>query len=144
MGENPSNEGINEIGNSTVKNIANVLKNVNVNSGEETIGENTIGVIGENITGATSENTTGTTGENASKIIGNEFKVAKTNLPEKTGFWTKVKNALLYEVKVELTPYQQKVEDEINDFLHQEVTWQSFKSFLFKEVPITYKGKRIF
>lgn len=160
MGENPSNEGINEIGNSTVKNIANVLKNVSVNSGEETIGENTIGVIGENITGttsenttgvigenitgATSENTTGTTGENASKIIGNEFKVAKTNLPEKTGFWTKVKNALLYEVKVELTPYQQKVEDEINDFLHQEVTWQSFKSFLFKEVPITYKGKRIF
>lgn len=144
MGENPSNEGINEIGNNTVKNIANVLKNVSVNSGEETIGENTIGVIGENITGATSENTTGTTGENASKIIGNEFKVAKTNLPEKTGFWTKVKNALLYEVKVELTPYQQKVEDEINDFLHQEVTWQSFKSFLFKEVPITYKGKRIF
>lgn len=144
MGENPSNEEINEIGNSTVKNIANVLKNVSVNSGEETIGENTIGVIGENITGATSENTNGTTGENASKIIGNEFKVAKTNLPEKTGFWTKVKNALLYEVKVELTPYQQKVEDEINDFLHQEVTWQSFKSFLFKEVPITYKGKRIF
>lgn len=156
MGENPSNEGINEgineIGNSTVKNIANVLKNVSVNSGEETIGENTIGVIGENITGVigenitgtTSENTTGTTGENASKIIGNEFKVAKTNLPEKTGFWTKVKNALLYEVKVELTPYQQKVEDEINDFLHQEVTWQSFKNFLFKEVPITYKGKRIF
>ena len=50
----------------------------------------------------------------------------------------------LYDVEVELTPYQQKVEDEINDFLHQEVTWQSFKNFLFKEVPITYKGKRIF
>ena len=50
----------------------------------------------------------------------------------------------MYDVEVELTPYQQKVEDEINDFLHQEVTWQSFKNFLFKEVPITYKGKRIF
>lgn len=120
MGENPSNEGINEIGNGTVKNIANALKGVSIDLGEETIGENTNGTIG------------------------NEFKVTKTNLPEKTGFWTKVKNALLYEVKIELTPYQQKVEDEINDFLHQEVTWQSFKSFLFKEVPITYKGKRIF
>ena len=81
---------------------------------------------------------------NASGSIGSEFKVARTNLPEKTGFWTKVKNALLYDVEVELTPYQQKVEDEINDFLHQEVTWQSFKNFLFQEVPITYKGKRIF
>lgn len=126
MGENPLNEGVNEIGNGAVKNIADALKNASVNSVEGTIGE--------------SEN-----GENsASGSIGSEFKVARTNLPEKTGFWTKVKNALLYDVEVELTPYQQKVEDEINDFLHQEVTWQSFKNFLFKEVPITYKGKRIF
>ena len=126
MGENPLNEGVNEIGNGAVKNIADALKNESVNSVEGTIGE--------------SEN-----GENsASGSIGSEFKVARTNLPEKTGFWTKVKNALLYDVEVELTPYQQKVEDEINDFLHQEVTWQSFKNFLFKEVPITYKGKRIF
>ncbi len=72
------------------------------------------------------------------------FKVASSNLPEKTSIWTKVKNVLLYEVKVELTPYQQKVEDEINEFLHQEVTWSSFKSFLFQEVPITYRGKRVF
>ena len=126
MGENPLNEGVNEIENGAVKNIADALKNASVNSVEGTIGE--------------SEN-----GENsASGSIGSEFKVARTNLPEKTGFWTKVKNALLYDVEVELTPYQQKVEDEINDFLHQEVTWQSFKNFLFKEVPITYKGKRIF
>lgn len=126
MGENPLNEGVNEIGNGAVKNIADALKNASVNSVEGTIGE--------------SEN-----GENsANGSIGSEFKVARTNLPEKTGFWTKVKNALLYDVEVELTPYQQKVEDEINDFLHQEVTWQSFKNFLFKEVPITYKGKRIF
>ena len=126
MGENPLNEGVNEIGNGAVKNIADALKNASVNSVEGTIGE--------------SEN-----GENsASGSIGSKFKVARTNLPEKTGFWTKVKNALLYDVEVELTPYQQKVEDEINDFLHQEVTWQSFKNFLFKEVPITYKGKRIF
>ena len=125
MGENPSNQGINEIRNGSVKDIADALKKVNVNSTEEVSRENV------NV-------------ENANGAIGSEFKVAKTNLPEKTGFWTKVKNALLYEVKVELTPYQQKVEDEINDFLHQEVTWQSFKNFLFQEVPITYKGKRIF
>ena len=126
MGENPLNEGVNEIGNGAVKNIADALKNASVNSVEGTIGESE---SGEN---------------NASGSIGSEFKVYRTNLPEKTGFWTKVKNALLYDVEVELTPYQQKVEDEINDFLHQEVTWQSFKNFLFKEVPITYKGKRIF
>ena len=126
MGENPLNEGENEIENGAVKNIADALKNASVNSVEGTIGESE---SGEN---------------NASGSIGSEIKVARTNLPEKTGFWTKVKNALLYDVEVELTPYQQKVEDEINDFLHQEVTWQSFKNFLFKEVPITYKGKRIF
>ncbi|MGN1271207.1 MAG: hypothetical protein ACI4UX_04480 [Clostridia bacterium] len=125
MGENPSNQGINEIRNGSVKDIADALKKVNANSTEEAVGENV------NV-------------ENANGAIESEFKVARTNLPEKTGFWTKVKNALLYEVKVELTPYQQKVEDEINDFLHQEVTWQSFKNFLFQEVPITYKGKRIF
>ena len=125
MGENPSNQGINEIGNGSVKDIADALKKVNVNSTEEVSRENV------NV-------------ENANGAIGSEFKVARTSLPEKTGFWTKVKNALLYEVKVELTPYQQKVEDEINDFLHQQVTWQSFKNFLFQEVPITYKGKRIF
>ena len=130
MGENPSNEGGNEIGNGAVKDIANVLKNATVSSTGATVGK---GV-----------NTRNGIGESPSGTIGSEFKVAKTNLPEKTGFWTKVKNALLYDVTIELTPYQQKIEDEINDFLHQEVTWQSFKNFLFKEVPITYKGKRIF
>ena len=82
MGENPLNEGVNEIENGAVKNIADALKNASVNSVEGTIGESE---SGEN---------------NASGSI--------------------------------------------NDFLHQEVTWQSFKNFLFKEVPITYKGKRIF
>lgn len=130
MGENPSNEGVNEIGNGAVKDIASVLKNATVSSTGETVGK---GV-----------NTGSSIGENGTGTIGSEFKVAKTNLPEKTGFWTKVKNALLYDVTIELTPYQQKIEDEINDFLHQEVTWQSFKNFLFQEVPITYKGKRIF
>ena len=30
--------------------------------------------------------------------------------------------------------YQQKVEDEINEFLHQEITWGKVKNFLFQEV----------
>jgi len=73
-----------------------------------------------------------------------KFKVAtNANLPTKPSFFTKLKNVLFYEIKVELTPYEQKIEDEINDFLHQEVTWQNFKSFLFKEVEVTHKGKRI-
>ena len=68
------------------------------------------------------------------------FKVWRTNknLPAKqSSFWSKLKGILTYEIKVELTPYQQKIEDEINEFLHQEITWQSFKNFLFQDVEIT-------
>lgn len=73
-----------------------------------------------------------------------KFKVCdNTNLPTKPSFFTKLKNVLFYEIKVELTPHQQKIEDELNEFLYQDITWQSFKNFLFQEVPITYKGKRI-
>ena len=116
--------------NDSLKNITNVIKGVAGNFGES-------GEVGNGGNTGSNENC----GEG---LPGTAFKVASTNLPEKTGFWTKVKNALLYDVTIELTPYQQKIEDEINDFLHQEVTWQSFKNFLFQEVPITYKGKRIF
>ena len=81
----------------------------------------------------------GTEYESKFKMAGS----AASNLPAKPSFFTKLKNVLFYEIKVELTPYEQKIEDEINEFLHQEVTWQSFKNFLFKEVEITHKGKRI-
>ena len=64
-----------------------------------------------------------------------------SNLPAKTGFWSKVKSVLFYEIKVELTPAQQKVEDEINEFLHQEVTWQKVKDFLFQEVTFGKKAR---
>ena len=68
---------------------------------------------------------------------------ASAKLPVKTGFWTKMKSVLFkdyawnYEIKVELTPYQQKIEDEINEFLHQEITWEKVHDFLFQEVTIT-------
>ena len=64
---------------------------------------------------------------------GSEFRVS-SNLPAKTNKWTKVKNLLFYEIKLELTPYQQKIEDEINEFLHQEVTFKKVKDFLFQEI----------
>lgn len=57
----------------------------------------------------------------------------------KQGLWSKIKAFLFQEVdltapiKVELTPYQQKVEDEINEFLHQEVS--------FKGIFNIFKGK---
>lgn len=49
----------------------------------------------------------------------------------KKGFWSKVKEFLFQEIdlnapiKVELTPYQQKIENEINEFLHQEISFKS-------------------
>ena len=67
------------------------------------------------------------------------------NLPVKQGFWTKFKNFWFQEIdwnkeiKVELTPYQQKVENEINEFLHQEITWQKVKDFLFQDITFGKK-----
>lgn len=66
---------------------------------------------------------------------------ANNALPTKIGFWTKFKNFWLQEINVELTPKQQKVEDEINEFLHQEITWQGVKDFLFQEVTFGKKNK---
>lgn len=66
-------------------------------------------------------------------------------LPVKKGFWSNMKSFWLQdidwnkEIKVELTPYQQKIEDEINEFLHQEITWEKFRNFLLK--PIKF-GKK--
>lgn len=63
-----------------------------------------------------------------------------SNLPIKNGFWSKFKSFWLQdidwnkEIKVVLTPKQQKVEDEINEFLHQEITWEKVHDFLFQEV----------
>lgn len=71
----------------------------------------------------------------------NAGTIRNTNLPVKTtGFWPKFKAFWLQEIdwnkeiKVELTPYQQKIENEINEFLHQEITWEKIHDFLFQEV----------
>lgn len=77
------------------------------------------------------------------------FKPVDTTLPVKQGFWSKFKAFWLQdaetflnkEIRVELTPYQQKIEDEINEFLYQEVTWQKVHDFLFQEVSFGKKNK---
>ena len=66
--------------------------------------------------------------------------IEKNKSITKQGLWSRVKSFLFQEidltapVKVELTPYQQKVEDEINEFLHQEVS--------FKGIFNLFKGKK--
>ena len=126
MSEKLNSEELNSLANDSVKELADALKKISDS------GDSFEDIVSQSL----SE-------EPRSEDVGSTFKVA-TNLPEKTSTWTKIRNALLYEVKVELTPRQQKIEDDINSFLHKEITWDSFKSFLFKEVPITYKGKRVF
>ena len=79
-----------------------------------------------------------------SSEMSSSFKVAGSNLPAKPSIWTKVKNVLFYEIKVELTPKQQKIEREINEFLYAPITWKSLKEAALSEVPITFKGKRVF
>lgn len=75
----------------------------------------------------------------------NQEQQRNKSLPTKTGFWTKFKAFWLQdidwnkEIVVELTPYEQKVEDEINDFLHQDVSWKKLYNFLFQDVSLGKK-----
>lgn len=84
----------------------------------------------------------------------NEFSIGENNEPNvtenpgtirsvaltETGFWNRFKSFWLQdipwdrEITVELTPHQQKIENEVNEFLHQEITWDKVQNFLFKEV----------
>lgn len=67
---------------------------------------------------------------------GVELGAAET-LPSKVSVWTKVKNFLFQEIKVDLTPKQEKVFQEVHDFWHQDITWQSFKEFWLQDIEIT-------
>ena len=81
--------------------------------------------------------------------MSNMFKPVDTTLPVKQGFWSKFKAFwlqdaeafLAQEIKVELTPKQQKMEREINEFLYQEITWQKVHDFLFQEITFGKKNK---
>lgn len=77
---------------------------------------------------------------NDTETVGNVGTIRTESLPTKYGFWQKFKAFWLQEIdwnteiKVELTPKQQKIENEINEFLHQEITWEKVHDFLFQEV----------
>ena len=79
-------------------------------------------------------------------IVENAGTIMNPELPAKVGFWQKFKSFWLQdidwnkEIKVELTPGQQKVEDEINAFLHQDITWEKVHDFLFQDV--TFKKNK--
>lgn len=79
------------------------------------------------------------------ETIENAGTIRNESLPAKVGFWQKFKAFWLQEIdwnkeiKVVLTPKQQKIEDEINAFLHQEITWEKVHDFLFQEVTFGKK-----
>ena len=74
------------------KELADALKEINA------ISEGTLPGVGEIDLSGVGEGETGAT-----------FRPVGTNLPEKPSAWTKVKNALFYEIKVELTPYHKRM-----------------------------------
>ena len=63
-----------------------------------------------------------------------EFKPA--GVPEKISMWTKVRNFLLQDITVTLTPKQEQVFKEVHDFWHQEITARRGGDFLFQEIKI--------
>lgn len=71
------------------------------------------------------------------------------NLPIQQGLWERFKVFWFEkidwnrEIKIELTPHQQKIENEINEFLHQEVTWKKIHDFLFKKIPFGKKKAEV-
>ena len=83
--------------------------------------------------------------------MGNMFKPVETTLPAKPSFWSRCKAFWLQdaeeflgqEIKVVLTPAQQKFEDDLNAFLHQEITWKKVHDFLFQEISFGKKNKEI-
>ena len=56
------------------------------------------------------------------------------NLPTEISVWTKIRNFLCQDIKLELTPKQEKVFQEVHDFWTQEITGQSVHDFLFYEI----------
>lgn len=90
------------------------------------------------------ENTSYFDGMNAgngnSNVFGKFDTIPQEKAITKQGLWSRIKAFLFQEVdlnakiQVELTPYQQKVENEINEFLHQEIS--------FKSIANLFKGKK--
>ena len=82
-------------------------------------------------TSTTTDGTCGTTTSSTTK------KSCDQALPTKVSGWSKLRKILSYEITVELTPYQEKVFQEVGDFWRQEITWKSFKEFWLQDIEIT-------
>ncbi len=63
-----------------------------------------------------------------------ENRVNVSNLPTEVSVWTKIRNFLCQDIKLELTPKQEKVFQEVHDFWTQEITGQNVHDFLFYEI----------
>lgn len=63
-----------------------------------------------------------------------ENRVNSNNLPTEISVWTKIRNFLCQDIKLELTPKQEKVFQEVHDFWHQEITGEDVHDFLFYEI----------
>ena len=86
--------------------------------------------------------------EKGFKVVGTgegvDTNASGSNLPGVVSVWSKVRAFLFQEIdlnkeiKLELTPKQEKVFKEVHDFWYQEITAQKIKDFLFQEIKITY------
>ena len=69
-----------------------------------------------------------------------EVNQAGGALPAKVGVWTKIKGFLFQEINLnkpivlELTPKEEKVLNEVHDFLFQEIRFPELHDFLFQEI----------
>ena len=80
------------------------------------------------------------------KLEEKETNQSGSALPAKVGVWAKVKGFLFQEINLnkpivlELTPKEEKVLNEVHDFLFQEIKFPELHDFLFQE--ITFFGKK--
>ena len=69
-----------------------------------------------------------------------EVNQATGALPTKIGVWSKIKGFLFQEINLnkpivlELTPKEEKVLNEVHDFLFQEIKFPELHDFLFQEI----------
>ena len=70
------------------------------------------------------------------------------NLPQKISLWSRIKNFLFKEIDlskpivIELTPKEEKVLNEVHDFLFQEVKFPELHDFLFQDLNFFGKKKK--
>lgn len=92
------------------------MENDNINvTGQVNMATDTVNIANNNDINTTEANNVVNNMENI-----NYENQAKANLA-KVSVWTKIRNTLLYEVKLELTPKQEKVFGEVRDFWRQDI-----------------------